>query len=491
VTDARPPVAFPSVPEDVPLSSQPNEYLIAATSWLDQHVDLLLPDPDETAFDRDLLQRTGEFALLYRALQVSPVEVGHTDAWRGRLTRYVESEYLVEMARKSLHISWAWLMPYFILSDVHGLSIAEHELTMRYSLESGLPHASEVVPYRRLDQHYFLGLSTNAALDPYSLIGDTFLSRFTNLLWIDRESAYSLTHTLFYVNDFGLRELHRDHPAHAKVAATLESLLPQYARNGDWDVLGELLIAAIRTEGLDRTLVAEYLEMFRAQRDSAGFTPPSLLTNEALDPNASRDVVFEACYHTTLIAALLEVAVASSPAGPVQSFTVGSLISAPLPQLMEQVLDARNRAVEYLNQESLDGREVRIVDEPHVAPLETWSSRADLATQDRNVVLAHLLDGSYRPIAEYSLELAECFAREGDIELVLHLIRTALADRKVDERVSALLEYAIHSQKPNGSVGYFAHEARLLGAADLGDIRRWLTHLFVEATDAWLDRQAV
>ncbi|MEL6706519.1 MAG: hypothetical protein AAFP15_19800, partial [Bacteroidota bacterium] len=55
------------------------------------------------------------------------------------------------------------------------------------------------------------------------------------------------------------------------------------------------------------------------------------------------------------------------------------------------------------------------------------------------------------------------------------------------EWLSSVLDYLLQSQKPDGSVGYFLRERRLLGVGDISNIRLGLTHLFVEAVEAWLD----
>src|SRR5699024_997971 len=73
---------------------------------------------------------------------------------------------------------------------------------------------------------------------------DSTLERTLDLRSESREDAYGLTHMLFYVTDFGRRapggDLVRDPAA---VLADVEGLLARYLDHGDYDLVGELLMA--------------------------------------------------------------------------------------------------------------------------------------------------------------------------------------------------------------------------------------------------------
>lgn len=78
---------------------------------------------------------------------------------------------------------------------------------------------------------------------PVPLRGST-LERALDLRSESREDAYGLTHMLFYVTDFGRRppdgDLVREPRA---VLADVEGLLARYLDHGDYDLVGELLMA--------------------------------------------------------------------------------------------------------------------------------------------------------------------------------------------------------------------------------------------------------
>jgi len=454
-------------------------------------MDLILPQLKTAEIDRTLLQRVGEFALLYKALHgVEGVPPGLLRRWRKAITGYTNSEEIAEVSRKSLPSAWAWLMPYFVLKHLHGRSVPEHEATMEFAQRAGFPLASEVVPYRRLDQHYFLSLYNGRRLNPTRLVRATALNKCRNLLTVDRDTAYSITHTLFYLNHFGRCRMRHDHPAQAKVVLVLRSLLPHFARRGDWDVLGELLINARCTEGFPSATLKRYLALFRAQRDPSGFTPPSEATRQALGAAPDRERVFHACCHTTLVSALLEVA--SPPdAGQVPLFELEPLQQENEDLLVRRVHEARNRAVLYLNAQSAHGAQIPALEAGLTRNGEHGDECPAPMGPDRISVLSSLATGTASALSklntEDALDLAECFAREGDVEVVARLVANRLAQRPMDERLACVVDYLLQSQKPDGSVGYFLRERRLLGVGDISNIRLGLTHLFVESAEAWLD----
>ncbi|MEL6771364.1 MAG: hypothetical protein AAFP18_09900 [Bacteroidota bacterium] len=456
--------------------------------WLDRHIDLILPHLETASIDRKLLQRAGEFAILYKALRgARGVPDDLLTRWQSVLTAYVNSQEIAEAARKSLPGAWAWLMPYFVLKHLHGHLVPEHEATMEFALRAGFPYASEVVPYRRLDQHYFLSLYEGRRLDPARFVPATALNTCRSLLSMDRDTAYSITHTLFYLNHFGRCQMGHDHPARGKVVLVLQSLLPHFARRGDWDVLGELLIVARCTEGFPSTTLDRYLALFQAQRDPGGYSPPSEATRQAMGDDPDRDRVFFACCHTTLVAALLDVA-APPDAEQVPHFELEPLGQENDDHVLRRVLEARNRAVLYLNAQSELGAHVPTFDTVVTPNGEHRDDIAGALGPDRNVVLYSLATHADPGLDDTdALDLAECFAREGDVEVVARLMAVHLAQRPLNKRLAAVLDYLLQSQKPDGSVGYFLRERRLLGVGDISNIRLGLTHLFVEAVEAWLD----
>ena len=58
---------------------------------------------------------------------------------------------------------------------------------------------------------------------------------------LDDEAAYAITHTLFYLTDFGGRGAALSHRQRERAVDLVEVLLLHYWRTGRWDLVGELL----------------------------------------------------------------------------------------------------------------------------------------------------------------------------------------------------------------------------------------------------------
>ena len=412
--------------------------------------------------------------------------------WKASLTAYIESEELVETARKNLGSAWAWLMPYFVFRSLHAITVEEHEKTIVFAHESGYPGVYEVLPYRKMDQHYFLAMHTGQQFDPEAFVRDTSLSHCRNLLTIDRETAYSISHTLFYANDFGCKCMTQSHPAHDKCVEIIESLLPEFARKADWDVLGEIIILGLCTEGVDSERLSAYLNLFRAQRNSNGYTPPSDATKAVLNTDMDREKLFEACYHTTLIAALVDASCACAQKESVTTFDISPLACIDEDDLLAQLVAARNKAVEFLNLTSASGIPIQ----PLAAPINTERCAPEdavlavtLSTREKMLDLLdpEAIAPESEGVSPHACSLAECFGRSGDIEVVMKLIGSCLGDQPITHRWNAILYFALQSQKPDGSIGYFLQEGRMLGAENIAPIRISLTDAYVQALDALLD----
>ncbi|GAB2859511.1 hypothetical protein GCM10022221_68770 [Actinocorallia aurea] len=106
----------------------------------------------------------------------------------------------------------------------------------------------------RLATQRALGLSTHA--DAEETIAGTWLGRFPEPWHLDYEHAYAVTHTVFYLTNWGLRPSHLP----SALAGYLSDWLPCWSQvwceEKDWDLLGELLAvdACLPQPALDERL---------------------------------------------------------------------------------------------------------------------------------------------------------------------------------------------------------------------------------------------
>ena len=112
-------------------------------------------------------------------------------------------------------------------------------------VDHGYVTATEEVGFRDLDLRHLLDLGGyRHHLPSYrSLYRQTVLGRGGPVLSFNHADAYSVTHTLFYLSDFGARSIdaipQRELPY---VRWILQVLLGQYLLLKDWDLVAELLL---------------------------------------------------------------------------------------------------------------------------------------------------------------------------------------------------------------------------------------------------------
>jgi hypothetical protein len=236
------------------------------------------------------------------------------NSWVEHTRRQLSDPALRELPRKRPLGAFPYLLPYLILRR-RGWREAYWEETLAWLMTQGLPYGAEALPYRRLDVAYFLNA---AGVDPClfggcqpvgslsQLYHETFAARERNPISVDVDASYAITHTIFYLSDFGrLRPRLPDEDVD-RLRALLASLTLHAWRTGHLDVLGELLFC-VRVLGSSDPVVALAERHFDEVRTAEGYVPATadrraLLTHQS--PNSEE--VFTACYHTTLVALLLD-----------------------------------------------------------------------------------------------------------------------------------------------------------------------------------------
>ncbi|MFY0802054.1 hypothetical protein AB1K12_09860 [Peribacillus frigoritolerans] len=163
----------------------------------------------------------------------------------------------------------------------------------------------EVVPYREFDLAYTFWKSGWVDKEPdwKSLYSSTVLARCNSSFCIDVDSAYSITHTIFYLTDMGNRSapISKSHTEHS--VELVESLLLHYWRIGHWDLMGELLIN-LNTIGHKNTLLFEEAKIAFHEVWQDNGALPSMRTQQHIKYELDEEEQFKNCYHTTLVGLL-------------------------------------------------------------------------------------------------------------------------------------------------------------------------------------------
>src|SRR5216683_1909756 len=211
---------------------------IAGLNWLTQNLEHFSPWREGKLTDKGL-QAFAELSILYAHLEQwkarSLCQQLSLDnslvTWRKFILDHCEYQPYAEVARKRPALAIYFLLPYLMLRT-GGYTSCYYEDTLRRLERWGYPRATEVVPYRFMDQQYFLWKSGYLSREPkwYKLYRDTILPHVRSSVYIDRDAAYSITHTIFYLTDFGNRPAPLSEREIRRILDLVKSLLIHYWR---------------------------------------------------------------------------------------------------------------------------------------------------------------------------------------------------------------------------------------------------------------------
>jgi hypothetical protein len=288
------------------------EMVDRALSWASHHLDLFEAADSPDARAQTTLKPLVELSLLcmlcrrharfdddsrIRSMLTVSAETWKTRHGCDRLVRNPEAFRLHAIWHQSL---------------VHaGALRGEERHVIQAVVDHGYVTATEEVAFRDLDLRHLLDLGGyRHDLPSYrSLYRQTVLGRGGAVLSFNHGDAYSVTHTLFYLSDFGARPIEaiprRELPY---VRWIVEVLLGQYLLVEDWDLVAELLLGAacLRRNPPDALREAAWNGLLGAQRDDGSIPSRSFEEDawSALPESERRAYAFEHSYHTTLAAAI-------------------------------------------------------------------------------------------------------------------------------------------------------------------------------------------
>ncbi len=269
--------------------------------WVDQRLEFFRPIPiGQEAGLR--IKAFCELALVYSYLHAwrDPGFSGFDRRLYEFLVASIAALPYAQVLRRQRLPGFAFLIPYLMLRPT-GYRSDYYEESIRRLRRNGYLRGTEEVPYRILEREHILWRA-GCRREPRwkTLYSATTLAGCRRVLGLDEEAAYSVTHTLFYLTDFGNRDATFDHPETLRVERIVESLLVHSWRTGNWDLVGELLVSlnCLRRplSPLRRVVEATFREAISGEGGWPSGEPKR--TDEA----ASSE--FWAHYHATLVAIL-------------------------------------------------------------------------------------------------------------------------------------------------------------------------------------------
>lgn len=203
------------------------------------------------------------------------------------------------------------LLIWLTLADRNIEAVVSRE-QFQWMIDSGNVLAVEREPYRALERRYFLELGgfEHRLPSEADLFHQTFLGRDFEIPAMMISDIYSITHTIFYLTDYGARTSPLlNGPSHKeRILELLRVLLGMMIHARHWDLVGELILSYRCLERVEEPVLEVGWKVLRANQDSSGLIrhSPSMLPQlEELPAGEARDdYLFTRCHHMTLVAVM-------------------------------------------------------------------------------------------------------------------------------------------------------------------------------------------
>jgi hypothetical protein len=207
--------------------------------------------------------------------------------------------------------AFSFALPYLVLRSM-GRRCISLERAIEGLLRNGLLLSVEMVPFRTLDRLYFLrvGGLLKSSRELLHWYRKTTLGARKEAAVFNVDDAYSVTHTVFYMCDFGYGSTLLGQTESARIVVTLQSLLIHSWRIQNWDLMGEVLASFAclgigRADQFVREAETAYCEAYRTD----GTVPPNRdaqrrqrkRSASQVDADAEANFYFRDCYHSTLV----------------------------------------------------------------------------------------------------------------------------------------------------------------------------------------------
>lgn len=134
------------------------------------------------------------------------------------------------------------------------------------------------------------------------------LGRQVNPIYLSDYDIYSITHTLFYLTDFGrLPETQLSSVRRRRACEIVGKLLAMQIYRGNWDLVGELLLSHHCLGATSDFYASGWQALLAAQWPDGAVPGPNYRSQatEGMNDTDRQSYVFKHCYHTTLVAALV------------------------------------------------------------------------------------------------------------------------------------------------------------------------------------------
>jgi len=282
---------------------------LEAVGWLDERLSCADPWRGDS-LDTAGLQAFAEYTILAGALADSGTRLGGdaefvSERWLSAAEEVISRPDYVDVVRRRPLQSFMYLLPYLVLRRV-GRGSVRMDDQLVWLLDRGLLTAPEQTPFRELDLAYFLESSGHPLPGPglVERAHRTFAFRAPGPDYLDAAAAYSITHTILYLSDFGRRPLGPVLGSVNRLIDLVDASVVTFWRSGHWDLLAESLTCRSVLSSVEKwpPWIRRSIESLLTARRSDG----SIAGHRDVDTDAAGQFGdFDSHYHTTLVVALL------------------------------------------------------------------------------------------------------------------------------------------------------------------------------------------
>jgi len=285
-----------------------------ALDWLDKHRELFNPltspsdDPSTEIYLTKALGELGLLCMLTSRSTKDDLDPRIEHCLQLLLAIWQQSHYYERVVRRPEYFQM-YTMIYLVLQQC-GIIPDTQKALIQQVIDQGYVLATETTPMRLLDRRHMLDCGQfRHDLPSYAeLYQQTLLAQTPELVYLTDTDIYAITHTIFYLTDFGRISspfLQGDHLT--TIRGCIETLLGVYIRHKNWDLVGELLLDCYCLHWYPEIIFdLAWTEISQHQLPDGSVPGPRYSQEKrgTLDDTAGEQYCFEENYHTTIVNAL-------------------------------------------------------------------------------------------------------------------------------------------------------------------------------------------
>lgn len=280
--------------------------------WLERNL-LFFQPLTEGVTEEAQEQALAELAMLAMYLRQTPSF--HLDERVQGFLRFVAEVYnQPPFCERLFRVRSAFLPQVFlaVILRVTGTRIDDYQWrAIQEMIDSDNIHLAAQPIHRLLELRYIFDLGGLGHKIPSysSLCKKSGLKRPANLVYLTDMDAYLITHALFHCSNFSFNSPQGISKSEVlNVRVVLDSLLAMYVYRRNWDLVGELLLSRHCLGDMGPTFSGLAWRALLDAQWPDGAVPGQYFNAQELERlkgAAKRKYLFETCYHTTLVAALV------------------------------------------------------------------------------------------------------------------------------------------------------------------------------------------